>query len=164
MPNLSQQQAISTPLDQFDRLPEKPGVYLLKNSEGKPVYVGKASAVKARVLAHLRPRIDDAIGERLKEQIRSADYILTQSPIEALILENVLIKKHKPRYNIRLKDDKSYPYLEIRPNGDFPQVLFSRDIRRGSKVYGPFTDAAGLRAAYRFAIMSCCPGVDVFTR
>ena len=105
--NLSRQEAISTPLDQFDKLPEKPGVYLLRNSEGKPVYVGKASAVKSRVIAHLRPRHDDPIGASLKEQIRSADYILTQSPMEALILENVLIKRHKPRYNIRLKDDKS---------------------------------------------------------
>ena len=80
---------------------------MLRNSEGKPVYVGKASAIKSRVIAHLRPRFDDPIGESLKDQIKSADYILTQSPIEALILENVLIKRHKPRYNIRLKDDKS---------------------------------------------------------
>ena len=127
MQNLSQQQAISTPLDQFDRLPEKPGVYILRNSEGKPVYVGKASAIKARVLAHLRPRYEDRIGESLKEQIMSADYILTQSPIEALILENVLIKRHKPKYNIRLKDDKSYPFHQGHRQRAGPESL--RDER-----------------------------------
>jgi len=87
MLKLSPQEATSIPLDSFEKLPEKPGVYILKDRAGNPVYVGKASSIKGRVLAHLRPRFDDAIGQNLKDQIRSADYIFTQSPLEALILE-----------------------------------------------------------------------------
>jgi excinuclease ABC subunit C len=137
---------LSTPLSEFDRLPDRSGVYVLKNSEGTPVYVGKASSIKGRVLAHLRPRFDDRIGSTLKDQIKSADYIFTQSPIEALILENVLIKRHKPRYNIRLKDDKSYPYIKI-TNEPAPRVLVTRRIEDdGGKYFGPY---GNVRAAKR---------------
>lgn len=146
LPEISPQQAVSTPQSDFDRLPEKPGVYILKNDKGVPVYVGKATSIRGRVLAHLRPRVDDPIGQVLKDQISAADYIFTQSPLEALILENVMIKKYKPRYNIRLKDDKSYPYVKI-SNEPVPRVLVTRKIEEdGSDYFGPY---ANVRAARR---------------
>lgn len=147
MLKLSQpQEAISTPLDRFDELPDRAGVYLLKNAEGNPVYVGKATSIKGRVLAHLRPRFDDPIGQNLKEQIKSADYIFTLSPPEALLLENVLIKRYKPKYNIRLKDDKSYPFIKI-TGEPVPRVLVTRRVDDdGSRYFGPY---ANVRAARR---------------
>jgi len=139
-------QAISTPLDSFDKLPERAGVYILKNSEGDPVYVGKATSIRGRVLAHLRPRFEDPIGQNLKDQIKSADYIFTLSPLEALILENVLIKRYKPKYNIRLKDDKSYPFIKI-TSEPVPRVLVTRRVEDdGSRYFGPY---ANVRAARR---------------
>jgi excinuclease ABC subunit C len=140
------QEAISTPLDKFDSLPERAGVYILKNNEGLPVYVGKATSIRGRVLAHLRPRFDDPIGQNLKDQIRSADYIFTLSPPEALLLENVLIKRYKPKYNIRLKDDKSYPFIQITAD-PVPRVLVTRHVEDdGSQYFGPY---ANVRAARR---------------
>lgn len=140
------QEAISTPLDKFDELPDRAGVYILKSSEGNPVYVGKATSIKGRVLAHLRPRFDDPIGQNLKDQIRSADYIFTLSPPEALLLENVLIKRYKPKYNIRLKDDKSYPFIKITADV-VPRVLVTRRTEDdGSRYFGPY---ANVRAARR---------------
>lgn len=140
------QEAISTPLDRFDELPDRAGVYILKNSEGIPVYVGKATNIRGRVLAHLRPRFDDPIGLNLKDQIKSSDYIFTLSPLEALILENVLIKRYKPKYNIRLKDDKSYPFIKITAE-PAPRVLVTRRVEEdGSRYFGPY---ANVRAAKR---------------
>ncbi|HZW57822.1 MAG TPA: excinuclease ABC subunit UvrC [Nitrososphaerales archaeon] len=151
MLNLSRQEAISTKLSDFAKLPEKPGVYILKNAEDKPVYVGKASSIRQRVAAHLRPRFDDPIGQSLKEQIFSAEHILTQSPIEALILENVLIKKHKPRYNIRLKDDKSYPYIKVTVNEPVPRVLVTRRVvDDGGRYFGPYGNARAARRTVKF--------------
>lgn len=151
MLNLSPREVVSTPLSQFDELPERPGIYILKNSEGTPVYVGKASSIKSRVIAHLRPRFDDPIGRTLKDQIKSADYIFTQSPIEALILENVLIKRHRPRYNIRLKDDKSYPYIKISTNEPVPRVLVTRRVEDdGSRYFGPYGNARAARRTVKY--------------
>jgi excinuclease ABC subunit C len=160
-------QPISTKVSDFETLPEKPGVYILKNSEGRPVYVGKASSIKSRILAHLHPRIDDPIGQSLKDQIKSVDYIFTQTPVEALILENVLIKKHKPRYNIRLKDDKSYPYVKITVSEPYPRVIVTRRVEEGdgSRYYGPYGNvrAAKLTVKYlrrMFQIRACSLPLD----
>jgi len=148
--NLSPQEAISTPLDKFDKLPERPGVYILRNEDGGPVYVGKATSIKGRVLAHLRPRFDDPIGQSLKDQIKSADYIFNQSPLEALILENVLIKRYKPKYNIRLKDDKSYPYIKI-TSDVVPRVLVTRRVEDdGSHYFGPYGNARAARRTVKY--------------
>ena len=150
LPDISPQEVVSTPQSNFHRLPEKPGVYILKNSDGTPVYVGKATSIKGRVLAHLRPRIDDPIGLVLKDQIHYADYIFTQSPIEALILENVLIKKYRPRYNIRLKDDKSYPFVKV-SNEPVPRVLVTRKIEEdGSNYFGPYGNVRAARRTVRY--------------
>src|SRR5579875_176744 len=145
--NLSSQEVLSTPLSEFGELPETPGVYILKNSEGTPVYVGKASSLRSRVQAHLRPRVDDPVGLTLKNQVSTVDYIFTQSPMEALILENVLIKRHKPRYNIRLKDDKSYPFIKVTVGEPVPRVLVTRRVLDdGSQYFGPY---GNVRAAKR---------------
>ncbi|MDG6996262.1 MAG: excinuclease ABC subunit UvrC [Nitrososphaerota archaeon] len=150
MQNLSPQQVVSTPLSEFGKLPDRAGVYILKNSEDTPVYVGKATSIKNRVLAHLRPKFDDPIGQVLKDQIKSADYIFTQTPIEALILENVLIKRHKPRYNIRLKDDKSYPYIKI-SNEPVPRILVTRRVENdGASYFGPYGNARAARRTVKY--------------
>ena len=156
---------VSTPLSEFDKLPERAGVYILKNSEEIPVYVGKATRIKSRVFAHLRPKFDDPIGQILKDQIKSADYIFTQTPIEALILENVLIKRHKPRYNIRLKDDKSYPYIKI-SNEPVPRVLVTRRVENdGARYFGPYGNARAARRTVKylrriFPIRACTLPLD----
>ncbi|MDG6904495.1 MAG: excinuclease ABC subunit UvrC [Nitrososphaerota archaeon] len=150
MPEISPQEVVSTPQNNFDALPERPGVYILKNEEGTPIYVGKATSIKGRVLAHLRPRLDDPIGRILRDQIRSADYIFTQSSVEALILENVMIKKYKPRYNIRLKDDKSYPHIKI-SNEAVPRVLVTRKIEDdGADYFGPYGNVRAARRTVKY--------------
>ncbi len=144
------QEAISTPLDKFDELPERAGVYILKNAEGNPVYVGKATSIRGRVLAHLRPRFEDPIGQTLKDQIKSADYIFTLSPLEALLLENVLIKRYRPRYNIRLKDDKSYPFIKITAEA-VPRVLVTRRVEDdGSRYFGPYGNVRAARRTVKY--------------
>lgn len=144
------QELQSTPKSSFHTLPEKPGVYILKNTREKPAYVGKATSIRARVFAHMRPRFDDPVGLALKEQISSVDYIFTQSPLEALILENVLIKRHKPRYNIRLKDDKSYPFVKI-SNEQVPRVLVTRKLDDdGSDYFGPYANARAARMSVKY--------------
>ncbi len=148
---LSSQEVVSTPAESFDKLPEKPGVYTLRNREGTPVYVGKASSIKSRVLAHLRPNFDDPIALSLKEQINSADYIFTQTPVDALLLENILIKKHKPRYNIRLKDDKSYPYIKVTINEIYPRVFVTRRVLDdGSKYFGPYGNVKAAKRSVKY--------------
>jgi excinuclease ABC subunit C len=159
------QQAVSTPQSSFEKLPALPGVYTLKDSEGRPIYIGKATNLKSRILAHLRPRFEDPVGSSLKDQIASADYIITQTPIEALILENVLIKRFKPRYNIRLKDDKSYPYVKI-TNELYPRVFVTRQIvEDGSKYFGPYGNVRAAKRSVKylrklFPIRSCTLPLD----
>lgn len=159
------QQAVSTPQSNFDRLPTQAGVYILKNGERTPVYIGKATSIKSRILAHLRLRVDDPVGSSLKDQIASADYIITQTPIEALILENVLIKRFRPRYNIRLKDDKSYPYIKI-TNEIYPRVYVTRQIvEDGSKYFGPYGNVRAAKRSVKylrklFPIRACTLPLD----
>ncbi len=163
--SLSPQQVVSIPVDSFDKLPSKPGVYILKDSEEIPVYVGKASSIRSRAAAHLHPRPEDPIGEALREQIKSADYIATQTPIEALILENVLIKRYKPRYNIRLKDDKSYPYIKVTKEL-YPRVFVTRQIiDDGSRYFGPYGNVRAARRSVKylrrlFPLRSCTLPLD----
>lgn len=165
MLKLSPQEVVSTLLDRFDRLPARPGVYILRNLNEVPIYIGKATSIKNRVQAHLKPRPDDPIGQLLKDQIHSADYIFTREPLEALILENVLIKRYKPRYNIRLKDDKSYPYIKI-TGEKVPRVLVTRSVEDdGSRYFGPYGNAKAARRTVKylrkiFPIRSCSLPLD----
>lgn len=163
--SLSPQRVVSIPVSSFDKLPSKPGVYILKNEEDTPVYVGKATSVRSRAAAHLRPRPDDPIGQALRDQIKSADYIVTQTPVEALLLENVLIKRHRPRYNIRLKDDKSYPYIKM-TNELYPRVFVTRQILDdGSRYFGPYGNVRAAKRSVKylrtlFPVRSCTLPLD----
>ncbi len=163
---LSPQQAVSTPATNFETLPVKPGVYVLKNGAGAPIYVGKATSIKSRVLSHLRPNPLDPVGQALKDQIHSADFIVTETPIEALILENNMIKRFKPRYNIRLKDDKSYPFIKVTVNEPYPRVYVTRGFRDdGAKYFGPYGNVRAAKRSVKylrrlFPIRSCTLPLD----
>jgi excinuclease ABC subunit C len=129
--------------EKLDALPTKPGVYLMKDAQGTILYVGKAVNLRARVRSyfHASASYSPKIG-RLVAGIADIDFIVTASELEALILESNLIKRHKPRYNVRLKDDKRYPYIKITWQEDFPKVLVVRRMKRdGARYFGPFTAA-----------------------
>ena len=122
-------------------LPHKPGVYLMKNETGRVIYVGKAIDLSNRVRSYFHasagqtPKI-----RRLVANIHDVEFIVTGSELEALILEANLIKKHQPKYNVRLKDDKRYPYIRIRWAEDYPRIDITRQMRQdGSRYFGPFT-------------------------
>ncbi len=133
-----------------DDLPNKPGVYIMKDSEDRILYVGKAKSLKKRVKSYFRDEIDYPKTRAMMKQFHSLEYLVTDTEKEALILESNLIKKHLPRYNIRLKDDKRYPYIKI-TNDDYPRILITRKVfDDGSYYYGPFTDVKALRKMLKF--------------
>ncbi|NTU97986.1 MAG: excinuclease ABC subunit C, partial [Chlorobiaceae bacterium] len=128
-------------------LPLSPGVYQFRNSKGKVIYVGKAKNLRNRVRSYFRPP-GQLYGKTLVMvgHIHDLEVIITSSEVEALILENNLIKELKPRYNVNLKDDKTYPYLVI-TNEPFPRIFLSRQMKRdGSTWFGPYTEARQLRS------------------
>lgn len=122
-------------------LPNLPGVYIMKNNKSEVLYVGKAKDLKKRVSQYFQTyRNKSEKTKNLVKKIEEFEYIVTQNEIEALILENNLIKKYKPRYNILLKDDKTYPFIKITIKDDFPRVLSTKQyIKDGSLYFGPFT-------------------------
>jgi excinuclease ABC subunit C len=129
--------------EKLDALPTKPGVYLMKDAQGTILYVGKAVNLRARVRSyfHASASYSPKIG-RLVAGIADIDFIVTASELEALILESNLIKRHKPKYNVRLKDDKRYPYIKVTWQEDFSKVLIVRRMERdGARYFGPFTAA-----------------------
>ncbi len=127
-------------------LPDNPGVYLMKNQEGKIIYVGKAVNLKNRVRSYFRTLPAEALKTKaLVRNIADFEYIITDSEVEALVLECNLIKKYRPKYNISLKDDKTYPYLKI-TNEDYPRVLVTRHyVKDGGKYFGPYPSVTVLR-------------------
>lgn len=128
------------------RYPDKPGVYLMKDAAGDIIYIGKASSLKKRVSSYYRKSGIDIKTSMLVRQIADIDYIVTDSEVEALILESTLIKKHTPKFNIRLKDDKRYPYIAITLGEAYPRVVFTRKVSRdGNRYFGPYTDAGAAR-------------------
>ena len=121
-------------------LPTVPGVYLHKDKNGRIIYVGKAINLRSRVRSYFQNNVDSTKTDRLRRQITDIDIITTDSELEALLLENTLIKKHKPQYNIRLKDDKRYPYIKVSWKDPFPKVTVTRRMDRdGSRYFGPYT-------------------------
>ncbi|HOO55736.1 MAG TPA: excinuclease ABC subunit UvrC [bacterium] len=132
-------------------LPASPGVYIYKDLRGRVIYVGKAKSLKSRVSSYFNSSHADSEKTRLLVQaIREIDFILTENELEALLLESTLIKKHRPRYNIRLKDDSGYPFLKL-TNEDFPRLQFVRRIQKdGATYFGPYSSAAGVRGTVRF--------------
>ena len=129
--------------------PHKPGVYLMKDAAGRVIYVGKAKDLRSRAGSYfLKAAAEDPRTARLIQEIREIDYLEADSEVDALLVEARLIKDVQPKFNKELKDDKTFPYLEITTGEDFPRVEFTREPHsRGTKLYGPFANAAGLRGA-----------------
>lgn len=131
---------------QLKMLPEKPGVYIMRNNLNEVIYVGKAKLLKNRVKQYFQN--SKSHSEKVKAMVSNIaefEYIITDSEIEALILECNLIKKYRPRYNILLKDDKHYPFIKITTNEDFPRIFITRILAKdGSKYFGPYTDVSAV--------------------
>jgi len=128
-------------------LPSRPGVYLMSDAEGRVVYVGKAVDLRSRVRSYFTPSSQqNAKTRRLVAEIADLEFIVTDTELEALILEANLIKSHRPRFNVRLRDDKRYPYIKVTWDDPFPRVLITRRMERdGSRYFGPFTSASAVR-------------------
>ena len=121
-------------------LPTRPGVYLHKDRDDKILYIGKAINLRSRVRSYFHSSVDSIKTQRLRRQIADIEIITTDSELEALLLEMTLIKKHRPQYNVRLKDDKRYPYIKVHWADPFPKVTVTRRMARdGARYFGPFT-------------------------
>ena len=128
--------------DQIARLPEQPGVYLYFNAQGETIYVGKARALRDRTRSYLGAYGSSPKTNALLDEVASLEVIVTDSVVEALALENNLIKQRSPKFNILLRDDKNYPYLQLTTTEPFPRVLVARSVERDGNVYaGPFLPA-----------------------
>jgi excinuclease ABC subunit C len=128
-------------------LPAQPGVYLMKDAEGEILYVGKAKSLRPRVRSYFSSRHAESLKTReLVRRIHDFETIVVNSEAEALILENNLIKEHHPRFNINLRDDKTYPYVKVTVGEAFPRVIVTRRLQRdGSRYFGPYTDVRRMR-------------------
>lgn len=143
-------------------LPDQPGVYIMKNEQGKIIYVGKAVVLKNRVRQYFQSHKNHTPKVRaMVSHIADFEIIMTHSEVEALILECNLIKKHRPRYNISLKDDKSYPYVKVTVQEDFPRVFITRRVLKdGARYFGPYTSTAAVQESLKllrrlFPLRSC---------
>lgn len=148
--------------EELKKMPEKPGIYIMKDESGNIIYVGKAIILKNRVRQYFQastrhsPRI-----QAMVSRIREFEYIVTDNELEALILECSLIKKHRPRFNILLKDDKNYPYIKVTMNEDYPRVLVTRRLEKdGARYFGPYSNAFAVKDTVRlikklFPIKTC---------
>lgn len=132
--------------EELKKLPGSPGVYLMHNAKDEIIYVGKAISLKNRVRQYFREStVKTAKIQQMVANISYFEYIVTDSELEALILECNLIKKHRPRYNTMLKDDKTYPYIKV-TSEEYPRILFSREMKKDkSKYYGPYTSAGAVK-------------------
>ena len=134
-------------------LPENPGVYIMLDGYGNIIYVGKARVLKNRVRQyfHNSPKPEKVM--KMVENISDFNYIITDSEIDALALENTLIKKYKPKYNILLKDDKTYPYIKVDVREDFPMFSVTRKIKKdGCKYFGPFMGGISCKEILQFDV------------
>jgi excinuclease ABC subunit C len=143
-------------------LPDRPGVYMHKNAEGEVIYVGKARNLRNRVASYVVGRgARDTKTMSLINEIDTIDFVTTNNELEAILLENNLIKSNQPRYNILLRDDKSYPYIKVTMSEDYPRVVFTRrlDRKKGDLFYGPFFAGTARRllklVADQFKLRSC---------
>ena len=138
--------------EELKKLPEKPGVYLMHNKEDEIIYVGKAIVLKNRVRQYFQSSRNHT--EKIKKmvsQIAYFEYIVTDSELEALVLECNLIKEYRPKYNTMLKDDKSYPYIKVTVQEAYPRILFARQIKRDkAKYFGPYTSAGAVKDTIEF--------------
>ena len=149
-------------LDKIPHLPESPGVYLWKDADGKVLYVGKAKRLRSRVRSYIAADHGESVKTRaLMQQARALDSIVVPSEAHALILEANLIKEYKPRFNIALRDDKSYPYIKVTVQEPFPRVWVTRRLQNdGARYFGPYTDVGTMRRSLDvvkrlFTVRSC---------
>ena len=133
--------------EELKKLPAKPGVYIMHDQDDAIIYVGKAISLRSRVRSYFRESTNKSPKiEKMVTKIARFEYIVTDSELEALVLENNLIKEHNPKYNTMLKDDKTYPYIKVTVGEDFPRVLFSRQMKKDkSRYFGPFTSAFAVK-------------------
>jgi excinuclease ABC subunit C len=130
--------------EQRRKLPDQPGVYIFADKAGKVLYVGKAVSIRKRVSGHFSGK--STRGMEMVDQIASIDFLVTENEAEALLAEQQFIKRHRPRFNIRLRDDKSYPYIGISLDEEFPRVYFTRERHRSGRIYfGPYSSAKRVR-------------------
>ncbi|MEE8620063.1 MAG: excinuclease ABC subunit UvrC [Dehalococcoidia bacterium] len=154
-------------LQQLKALPAKPGIYIFKDKEGKVIYVGKATNLNSRVRSYFGAASSLSVKvRRLVSKIRDFEFIVTDSEQEALILECTMIKKYTPHYNIRLKDNKTFPYLRININNDWPSVYVTRRVQKdGAQYFGPFASRGSVRKTLRlierlFPFRSCSKQIE----
>ena len=156
--------------EELKKLPGKPGVYIMHDDRDNIIYVGKAISLKNRVRQYFQSSRNHT--EKIKQMVSHVsyfEYIITDSELEALVLENNLIKEHRPKYNTMLKDDKTYPYIKVTVNEDFPRVLFSRELKKDkAKYFGPYTSAGAvkdtielLRKLYKIRTCNRCLPRDI---
>ena len=148
--------------EKIENLPDNPGVYLFKDEKGTILYVGKAGNIKHRVISYFqKPDGKDAKTLALLERVADIDTIITDTEKEAFILENNLIKEHHPRYNVKLRDDKTYPLLKLSMEEEFPTLCVVRRAKRDGSIYfGPYPSATSLRETLKlirrlFPIRTC---------
>jgi excinuclease ABC subunit C len=153
--------------EKVDQVPDRPGVYLYKDAKAQVVYVGKAASLRSRVRSYFQDsRARDPKTDALVRQIRDLEVIVTDNELEALILESNLVKKHRPRYNIILRDDKHYPFLKLTTNEPFPRLVVARRIQKdGAAYFGPFYPATAMRQTLRlvrqlFPLRTCRITID----
>ena len=153
--------------DKLSRLPDRPGVYLYRDAKAQVIYVGKAASLKSRVRSYFQEsRAPDPKTDALVRQIADLEYIVTDNELEAMMLEANLVRKHRPRYNIILRDDKHYPFLRLTTDEDFPRLLVARRVRNdGSTYFGPFYPATAMRETLRltrqlFPLRTCSITID----
>ena len=133
--------------DELKKLPSQPGVYLMHDAKDEIIYVGKAVSLKNRVRQYFQSsRNKSAKIEQMVSRIARFEYIVTDSEMEALVLECNLIKEHQPRYNTMLKDDKAYPYIKVTVGEDFPRVMLARTMKKDkNRYFGPYTSAGAVK-------------------
>ena len=133
--------------EELKKLPDQPGVYIMHDSRDAIIYIGKAVSLRKRVHQYFQPSHDEGIKKaQMVKQIARFEYIVTDSELEALVLECNLIKEHRPKYNTMLRDDKTYPYIRVTLGEDFPRVLFSRQQKKDkSRYFGPYTSAGAVK-------------------
>jgi excinuclease ABC subunit C len=148
-------------------LPDRPGVYLYKDAKSQIIYVGKAASLRNRVRSYFQEsRVRDAKTDALVAQIRDLEVIVTGNELEALILESNLVKRHRPRYNIILRDDKHYPFLKLTTNEEYPRLVVARRVQKdGAAYFGPFYPATAMRETLRlvrqlFPLRTCRITID----
>ena len=150
----------------LDSLPNKPGCYLMKNKDAEIIYIGKAKRLRQRVRSYFRDSVTHRKTLRLREQIRDIEIIVTENEVKALILEETLVKRHQPKFNVQLKDDKRYPYIKVHWGEDFPKVETTRRVvQDGSRYFGPYAAMWAVQDTLRtlrraFPYLTCDRDID----